>query len=284
MAIKIMLKATKTAHDQSVQKVSRRLIAPIQLIETSKLNKVAMLKLSKLKGAVLKVAMLKGAVLQAAILKASILKASILKTTMLSGVCLIVGCQSNSDPEPPVITDIDPLIKSAAPACQAALTQLGQELIGVKSASLTPLASLTRLTKRPDNNANTLSSPLSSPLSSLLSSRYQSYTGTLVYNDRPSHLLITTLIDDKNHCHVSYQLDYQLDLPCFEAREEAFRKWQLKTVLNEQTRLYQHQHYPHKHALLTDISRNLQCLIRVQVGENSEGTNTADNLADNAAN
>lgn len=95
-------------------------------------------------------------------------------------------------------------------------------------------------------------------------------SGLIEYNDRPAHVRFDTYPTTSNdgsesgECIVSYQLDYQLDIPCIAAREEAFKKWNQIGELGDSTRYFVHMRKPNKKAFLTSINRNQQCLVSVK--------------------
>lgn len=192
---------------------------------------------------------------------------------LLAGVFALTGCQSSKEDDEVIVTSIDEVVNTVPKACQAQFQSLAQDLVGEKSAYLVKNAEF-----MPSSSNNEEFVP---------PTNLASYSGTLIYNDRPSHLVVETRAIGKA-CAIRYELDYQLDIPCVEAREEAFRKWQPAGEMGNLTRFYRHQHYPYKTAYLTHITNDTQCLIRVQVdvpndSQESEGVD-ADNTDAHAQN
>lgn len=161
--------------------------------------------------------------------------------------CVVAACsRSDSQTEVPA-TQLNSLLAQVSdttvqPVCKKALLDVGNDLIGKKQHFL-----------RPVDGAQ---------------SEVARFSGVLHYNDRPSHIsfAVEPLNVDEG-CVVRYDLNYQFDIPCLTVREEAFKKWLHRGKLGETTQQYVHKRNPNKRAYLTNVSRNLQCLVSVHVVE-----------------
>lgn len=203
------------------------------------------------------------------------------RLTGLLLVFLLTGCTKSKQPEQPVITQLNELITKTEVACEQPLLKVGNDLIGEKTHYLqllnvplfTESASESESTETTEQTQKDKES--TQPANVLNHKQHAVITGVLQYNDRLSHLRFDSYYLQANKdavgasdasCVVSYQLNYQLDIPCIEARE-AFKRWRQVGEIGdfgEKTRYFMHQRKPSKKAYLTSISRDTQCLVSVQ--------------------
>lgn len=206
-------------------------------------------------------------------------------------VFLLAGCTKKEQPEQPVTTQLNELITKTEVACEQPLLMVGNDLIGEKTHYLqllnVPLFTESMSSESTSSESESVKSTKITeqtpqkdtksiqPANVLNHKQHAVITGVLQYNDRLSHLRFDSYYLQANKdavnaseasCVVSYQLNYQLDIPCIEARE-AFKRWQQVGELGDfgdKTRYFVHQRKPSKKAYLTSISRDTQCLISVQ--------------------
>ncbi len=188
---------------------------------------------------------------------------------------LLLGCGNNTDDKAVKVSQLNDILASNQHPCKEQLISVGNKLVGDKEhflrlESMPSLASENEDDKRSDTANDkidiTNQLPQSSPV--ILS-------GVLLYKDRPTHVRFNaTLIDNKDtetndkqvnkaQCLVSYQLSYHFKDPCMTVREEGFKKWNQIAQLNDNTRYYVHKRHPNRTAYLTNLDRNLQCLVSV---------------------
>lgn len=190
--------------------------------------------------------------------------------TGLASMCLAACSQPNTQDEP-VFTQLNELLKNSQSPCKAALLAVGNDLIGNKTHFLqqvTVPANTSEDAKKEhisdaENAISTKIQPAKTPASQLSAKKHIRLSGVLNYHDRPSHARFSAYPQGKS-CLVNYQLDYQLNIPCVAAREEAFGKWLHKGKLGEKTNYYVHKRKPNKSAYLTSIQRDVQCMVSVQ--------------------
>lgn len=163
---------------------------------------------------------------------------------MLVPMLMIQGCGRSDSAAQVVHTQLDQIVSTTegmTDACQHGLKSVGNDLISHKKHFLQ------RVQNSPDSQVVRI-------------------VGTLIYNDRPSHVELTAEPSAQG-CDIRYDLSYQLNISCLTAREEAFKKWLHRGKLGETTQYYVHKRNPNKSAYLTNISRNLQCLVNVSVSK-----------------
>lgn len=180
----------------------------------------------------------------------------------LAGLCLAACSQSNTQDEP-VFTQLNGLLENSQSPCKAALLAVGNDLIGDKTHFLQQITVLADTHKNTKDTSETKTKPASRLASKAAAGKHIRLSGVLNYHDRPSHVRLTAYPQGEG-CFVSYQLDYQLNIPCVAAREEAFGKWLHKGKLSEKTNYYVHKRKPNKSAYLTSIQRDVQCMASVQ--------------------
>lgn len=164
---------------------------------------------------------------------------------------MLTACSQSNTVDKQTVTQLDDLLKKHSSSCKQALLTAGNQLIGQKTHYLQPIIHMDaeKAEQATENTQTTSDDKLS-------------LSGVLIYNDRPSHIRFDAY-QQNGACVVSYQLNYQLDIPCLTAREEAFKKWLHTDQLGDKTRAYVHKRHPNKRAYLTNISRDLQCLVSV---------------------
>ncbi len=195
---------------------------------------------------------------------------------LLSTTALVSACGSDSTQlEKPVITQLNELVSQQnnkkndkqPSKCDDKLLEVGNQLINKKTHFLQLVQPIVVATDNTDTDKkNKTVYTEQSP-----TANHYSISGVLNYNDRPSHVRFDVNLneDDKGQqfCVISYQLDYQLDTPCVAVREEVFKKWlpvSTQGQLGNNTSSYVHKRKLSQKAYLTNINRNVQCLVSVR--------------------
>lgn len=170
--------------------------------------------------------------------------------SLISAGLLLTAC-ADEQQEKPVFTQLNELLENNASPCSQQLISVGNDLILNKAHAL-QMESIARYDDK--GNATGVVN---------VGNRLM-LSGIIAYNDRPAHVRFDSYQADDGQCVVSYQLGYQLDVPCMTAREEAFKRYNELGALNDKTRYYQHTRLPSKKAYLTNMNRDLQCLVSVR--------------------
>lgn len=179
------------------------------------------------------------------------------KLAKLSLPVFVIGCLTAcggaKDEEAPIFTQLNDLLSKSNSTCKQALIAFGNELILEKQHALQL------------EQASVVDEDGSKSLVDL--DNHLMLSGLLNFKDRPAHVRFdVNKAGNKGtgSCVVSYQLDYQLNIPCIAAREEAFKKWNQIGELGDKTRYFVHMRKPNKKAYLTNVNQNQQCLISVK--------------------
>lgn len=165
----------------------------------------------------------------------------------------LTACGGTKKQEAPVFTQLNDVLADSNSTCKEALIEFGNELILEKQHALQL------------EQASVVDEDGSKSLIDLDNQLILS--GLLNFKDRPAHVRFDANQADNSgtgSCVVSYQLDYQLNIPCIAAREEAFKKWNQIGELGDKTRYFVHMRKPNKKVFLTNVNQNQQCLISVK--------------------
>ncbi len=206
---------------------------------------------------------------------------------------LLLGCSGNGEEQTVTVSQLNDILASNQHPCKEALISVGNDLIGSKE-HLLQLEALPSLTIGNEAGEKVESSKIKTDTAEkniaqtdtgeqLSQSSPLMLSGILLYKDRPTHVRFNaTLIQanqsqkalpqqtGKAQCLVSYQLNYHFNDPCMTIREEVFKKWNQIAQLNDNTRYYVHKRHPNRKAYLTNLDRNLQCLVSVNDSQRFE--------------
>tara|TARA_Y100001956_G_scaffold81625_1_gene99725 strand:- start:1037 stop:1516 length:480 start_codon:yes stop_codon:yes gene_type:complete len=85
-------------------------------------------------------------------------------------------------------------------------------------------------------------------------------SGVIEYKDRQSHINFAAILVN-GQCRVKSTESFTFKLPCITVRQEVFKKWQMKGILNNTTLVLAHSRDAKQIAYLSDASDGSYCLV-----------------------